>query len=198
MPINVYGVKMKDIKECAEFYKSFLNKDYIFTLEGDIKFKIFFVKGNFHHLLGLGKLKDIEELNIEKNKADKIYKDILSGDISIEKIENSVFYYKILNRVENFQNITDLLDIDKCKIIIDFDRNLLDDTNLINTKYILFKHKNDGYIHLTLGDKGKGIYPETFFYEGSKRYITEQVLLDIIDIEIVTHAKKKKELITSA
>ena len=88
-----------------------------------------------------------------------------------------------------------MLNIEKCKIIIDFDKNLLDKTNLINTVYILFKHKKDGYVHLTLGDKGKGIYPETFFYENSKRYTSEQTLLDIIDIEILDKRKGKKSSI---
>ncbi len=186
---------MNDVKECAELYKTLLNKDYIFTLEQGIKFKLFFKMGNFHHLLGLGKLTDIENLNLKKNSPEDIYKKILNGTITQKMIESSSFYHKIENRIVNFQSILDLLNIEKCKIIIDFDKNLLDKTNLINTVYILFKHKKDGYVHLTLGDKGKGIYPETFFYENSKRYTSEQTLLDIIDIEILDKRKGKKSSI---
>ncbi len=186
---------MKDIKECAKLYKTLLNKDYIFTLEQGIKFKLFFKMGNFHHLLGLGKLKDIENLNLKRNKAEDIYKKILKGDIKPDLIEKSSFYQLIKDRIENFQGITDLLDANKCKILIDFDKELLESTNLTNTKYILYKHKNDGYLHLTLGDIGKGIYPETFFFENSKRYISEQTLLDIIDIEILDRKNIKKRAV---
>lgn len=183
---------MEDIKECAELYETLLNKDYIFTLEQGIQFKLFFKKSNFHHLLGLSKLTDVENLSLNRNTAEDIYKKILKGDITSRMIENSSFYHKIKNRIVNFQNILDLLNIEKCKIIIDFDKSLLDKTNLVNTVYILYRHKNDGYVHLTLGDKGEGIYPETFFCENSKRYTSGQTLLDIVDIKILDRRKGKR------
>lgn len=184
---------MKDIKDCAEFYSSLLNKEFVFTLETDIKFKLVFSKKNFHHLLGLGKLTDIAELNLNNNYADIIFGKILNGTISPEKISNSANYYKIENRIKHFEQIVDMLDSGKCKIIVDFNKDIVPDgTNLKFTKYILYIHKNDDYLLFTLGDKGKGIYPETFFYENSKRYLTNQIFLDVIDIEVIEKKKKNK------
>ena len=184
---------MKDIKDCAEFYSSLLNKEFVFTLETDIKFKLVFSKKNFHHLLGLGKLTDIAELNLNNNYADIIFGKILNGTISPEKISNSPNYFKIENRIKHFEQIVDMLDSGKCKIIVDFNKDIVPDgTNLKFTKYILYIHKNDDYLLFTLGDKGKGIYPETFFYENSKRYLTNQIFLDVIDIEVIEKKKKNK------
>lgn len=181
---------MKDIRECAELYSTLLDKNYIFTLEGDISFKLFFKDSNFVHLLGLGKLTDVEQLQTQSQAA--IFKDILTGDLSHNLICNSSKFSRIENRILHFQEITDMLNADKCKIIIDFNAGLVPYSELKNTEYILYRHIGNGYTHFTLGNKGKGIYPETFFYENSKRYIDGQQLLDVKDIEIRDIKKKKK------
>ncbi len=183
---------MKDIQECAKYYKTLMRKDYVFTLENDIKFKIFFKSSNFYHLIGLHKLVDIKQLTDANVSPDKIFKDILSGRISVETIEKSVFYDRIRDRVKYFEKITDMLDKYKSKIIIDFDPELVEGTELKNTEYILFRHLSSGYANLTIGEKNGFTYPETFFAEDSKRYISEQNLLDILDIEIIEGRKKKQ------
>ena len=186
---------MENIQECAIFYNSLIDKDYIFTLENGIKFKLYFKPSNFYHLMGLHKLNDVRLLKI--NSYNKIYKDILSGIISVKTIENSAFYYKIADRVEHFGKITDMLDKEKSKIIIDFNRELIGGTELINTKYILYRdialydEEKSGYANLTIGERQEKIYPETFFYEKSKRYISEQILLDVTDIKIKSRKSKK-------
>lgn len=179
------GVKMKDIQECAKYYKTLMRKDYIFTLENGVVFKIFFKPSNFYHLIGLHKLKDVKQLTEHHNSLDNIYKDILSGRISVQTIENSVFYSQIKDRVEYFEKITDMLDKHKSKIIIDFDPKLIEGTELKNTEYILYRHLNSGYANLTIGKRNGNTYPETFFAEDSKRYISEQTLLDIVNIEVI-------------
>ena len=44
---------------------------------------------------------------------------------------------------------------------------------------------------LTIGNKGKGEYPETLFFEVTKKYISGQELLDIIDIDVVEKRRNK-------
>lgn len=88
---------MKDIRDCAELYSTLLYKDYIFTLEGDICFKLFFKDRNFAHLLGLGKLFDVEQLQAQV--PEKTYKDILVGNITQRMLFNSNFYNRIENRM---------------------------------------------------------------------------------------------------
>ena len=70
------------------------------------------------------------------------------------------------------------------KIIINFNKELVSDTKLDNTKFIFYKNESVGYSMLTIGKKSKQYYPETFFYEDSNRYINEQILLDIVDISV--------------
>lgn len=183
---------MENIQECAKFYETLMEKNYVFTLENGVKFTLFFKSANFYHLIGLHKLKDIRQLVDGSLSLNKIYKNILSGELSSELIEKSVFYNKISSRIENFEKISDTLDKNKSKIIIDFDPALVEGTELKNTKYILFRHLDSGYANLTLGENKNSIYPETFFTENSKRYISEQILLDVIDIEIIENRKKQK------
>lgn len=185
-------MNVKNIQECAKFYETLMGKNYIFTLENDIKFTLFFKASNFYHLIGLHKLKDIRQLVDGSLSLNKIYKNLLSGELSSAVIEKSAFYHKISSRIEHFEKILEMLDKNKSKIIIDFDPELVEGTELLNTKYILYKHLGSGYANLTLGENKDSIYPETFFTENSKRYISEQILLDVIDIEIVENHKKKK------
>lgn len=183
---------MKDIQECAKFYESLMRKDYIFTLENGVKFKIFFKPSNFYHLIGLHKLTDIRQITNKNTSSAKVYKDILLGQISVKTIEKSEFYSRISSRVEYFEKISDMLDKCKSKIIIDFNPELIEGTDLENTIYILYRHLNSGYANMTIGEKDNFIYPETFFVENSKRYISEQILLDVLNIEIINPAKKKR------
>lgn len=184
MPFS-WCITVKNIRECAEFYKSLLKKDYFFTLENGVTFKLFFKANGFYHLTGLHKLSDVRQLSTKGASTSKIYKDILTEKISVKSIESSAFYSKISNRIRYFEYIADMFDKEKSKIIIDFNPDLLGKTELKNTKYILFRHLNSGYLNLTLGETQKSVYPETLFYENSKRYISEQTLLDILNIEIV-------------
>lgn len=186
---------MENIQECAKLYKSLIGKDFIFTLGNNVKFKLYFKPSNFHHLLGLGKLTDIK--GVWNGNPSNVFKEILDGQISIETIKKSTKYYKIANRVKHFEKTTDMLDKEKSKIIIDFNRDLVSGTELINTKYILYRDISlydegiGGYANLTIGEKQNKIYPETFFYEDSKKYISEQILLDIIDIEVRKSNRKR-------
>ncbi len=186
---------MENIQECAKYYKCLLGKEYIFTLEDGFKFSFYFQPSNFHHLLGLHKLTDVRD--VWNGKPARVFNNILNGYISVDKIENSAKYYIISNRVKHFEKTTDMLDKEKSKIIIDFNRDLVSGTDLINTKYILYRDISlydegiGGYANLTIGEKQNKIYPETFFYEDSKKYISEQILLDIIDIEVRKPNRKR-------
>lgn len=181
---------METIKECAVLYKELLGKKYIFTLEGDYKFTIEFTPSNFYHLLGLEKLTDIDQ--IINAKPGKVFKSILSGDISERLINNSKHYALIKDRITYFDNLPDLLHFSKSnKIIVDFDINKLSfSSKLSNTKFILYKRTSDRICHLTIGQR-QTLYPETYIIECSGQYLSEQTLLDIENIEIVERKSKK-------
>ncbi len=155
---------MKNILECAKLYEKLLNKDYVFTIENGFKFKLYFASDNFYHLLGLEKLTDIAQLHREK--PNRIFRKILLEKIKVQDIQKSKYYHIIENRIDRFEYIIDLLNFDSSnKIIVDFDVNKLTfNTKLHNTKFVLYKHIENTYVHLTIGKKAI-LYPETFIVE---------------------------------
>lgn len=183
---------MATLNECAIVYSKLLGKNYNFTLENNIKFMIEFKPSNFYHLLGLEKLKDVSQL--QNKDVTKIYKDILKNRIKDSTIKSSKHYNIIKDRVDCFNQIMDLLYFDKSnKIIIDYDVNKLNfHTKLKFTKYILYKRDNENDIHLTIGCQNK-LYPETFFVESGSTYISDQIMLDILNIEVVDIKHKRKK-----
>lgn len=187
----VLGDDLENIQDCAKLYKTLLNKTFYFTLENNTKFKLYFKAENFVHIIGLHKLTDLKLT--EQYSSKVLFKKILSGDISNKLIKNSVNYHKISNRICYFENILDMLNKNNSKIIIDYDKSLVNDTKLINTKYILYKTIDGSYLMLTIGDQGKGEYPETLFFEITKKYISGQTLLDIVDINVIERKQKRQQ-----
>lgn len=175
---------MNTISECAKLYQTLLKKEYIFALENNINFSIYFSTTNFYHLLGLEKLRDIAQF--KGKKPNQIYKQILNGRITDNLVSNSKYYYLIENRIKNFETLPDLLNFDRGnKIIIDFDINKLNFVSKLEfTKYILYKRSNTKYIHLTIGLKDK-LYPETFIVENGSTYVSGQTMLDILSIDVI-------------
>ena len=173
---------MNTINECAEYYATLLNKNYHFILEDKTEFVLFFQKRNFYHLLGLEKLKDVEQL-VSSNPV-VVFDKIVSGKITQENLQKSSFYPKISDRIKYFQDLQNMLDPNKCKVVVDFDKSMVDDTKLRNTKYILYVHREEGYVLFTIGSIKLRIYAETFFMEPSKKYVSGQNLLEVIDIEV--------------
>lgn len=177
------GVFMETINECARLYKTLLNKKYIFTIEHNIRFLLEFKPDNFFHLIGLEKLTDLSILQDKSPK--KVFKDLCNDRILHHDIQKSNHYSKIEDRVNNFYLIKSLLNFDESnKIIIDFDKSKLDfKTKLENTKYILYRRENPFIVHLTIGSK-ESLYPETYIVEKTNIYLSEQTMLDILNIEI--------------
>ena len=169
------------IEECARYYGKFIGHTYKLTLENGLAVSIRFDKCYFKHLLGLEKLADIPMLSTIS--ANAVYKKLLCEEKLASAIHRSHHFKKISDRLEYFGFMDEILH---SKIIIDFDPSIVQNgTFLRNTDYILYLKKHKGYINFTIGGGLDGHYPETFFFEPSKRYITGQTLLDIVDVEII-------------
>lgn len=104
---------MNDILyDSAIKYKNMLNKEYIIVLGRKCKEYILhlrFTMDTYFHLAGLQHLTDITFPS--KNK-ERIYKEILSGNINIETLKKSIFYgeYYIEERITNLEKIEEMLD----------------------------------------------------------------------------------------
>ena len=175
-------VTTKNLYECAKTYNKLLHKRYTITLENNIVFSFYFTVENFFHLLGLEKIGNINEFGGKSKRV--IFKMLLNGTFPIKAIQNHKRYYRLKPRVDYFESLEKLLNKQHSKIVIEFNPELVENTKLINTKYIFYAHERTGYTHLTIAKRSREYYPETFIYENSKRYISEQNLLDVLDISI--------------
>ena len=99
------------IKACAYAFQSLLLYEYHFVIgrKGKIKeFYLRFDKADFHHLLGLHKLKDITQ--IQQGMREKIFDKILRGEITEELVRKSSFYYQMKERIVPLIGLENMLD----------------------------------------------------------------------------------------
>ena len=82
------------LQKCALVFRELLMYEYHFVIgrKGALKeFYLSFDKTDFHHLIGLHKLKDITQ--IQRGARDKIFEQIITGKISIELIKKSAYLF---------------------------------------------------------------------------------------------------------
>lgn len=99
--------------ECAATLKKLMNFQYCFTLgrKGQLKeIVLSFSETDFHHLVGLHKLKDI---TIARANRSFVFRDILAGRITYDTLMKSIFIDEILSRLQTFPKLEALLDNDQ-------------------------------------------------------------------------------------
>ena len=178
---------LSTIAECINIYSEIKKYKYIFTLDNNEVISVRFASKHFHHLVGLHKLTDIPQVQVKPNVSNtsSIFRQLKNKKINEQSLKKSIFYNKITDRIAYFDTIPSLLR--DCKFIVDFDHEKLPfDSELENTKYILYKRLNNGrIIHLTMVIDNIGIInPETFFVHPNNDYLSEQKLLSVTDIKI--------------
>jgi len=174
---------LDQLERCLMTYNSMMRSRFRMTLEGGVILRFHFEKGNLRHLLGLQKLTDLPELT--RSSGSQVYKMLASGQVNYRKLRSSARYHLIEDRVEYF-HLLPMLPYGK--VVVDFDRTLLDHTELVNTRYILYQRQPQGVVHLTLAerrvDQELRQYPETFFFDSRNRYLSGQRLLDVVKLEV--------------
>lgn len=101
------------LMECASVFRNLMDYQYRFTLgrKGRLKeITLGFSETDFHHLVGLHKLKDTE---IARANRSMVFRDILARRITYDTIAKSAFIEEILSRLEAFPNLEALLDHDQ-------------------------------------------------------------------------------------
>ena len=102
---------MDALKVCALAYSRLLNTEYIIKIgrKGQLlEICLHFEKSDFPHLVGLHKLKDIEQLRSDSR--EKIFNNILDGRITQEDLKKSAYYSKMMERLAVFPHIEEILD----------------------------------------------------------------------------------------
>lgn len=75
-----------------------------------VSFNLLFSKMEFYHLAGFQYLTDIREL---KNDRTKLFDRILADSIFRDKLQNSVFFTKIAERIRHLANLESIIDSNK-------------------------------------------------------------------------------------
>lgn len=102
---------MDKLQKCAKAFENLLEIQYriIIGRKGKTaELVIGFSKLDFHHLMGLGKLKD---LRIAKQKRGSVFDEIITGITTYETLTKSRYLAQIENRFEPLALIEQLLTI---------------------------------------------------------------------------------------
>jgi len=96
--------------KCARVFKHLLGYQYHFVLgRKGVKREILlgFNETDFHHLVGIHKLRDLQ---IARGNRKKVFNDILSGLITYQTIQKSSYADECISRLSTFQYIEEFLD----------------------------------------------------------------------------------------
>lgn len=102
---------MDKLQKCAKAFENLLDIQYriIIGRKGKtVELVIGFSKLDFHHLMGLGKLKD---LRIAKQNRGSVFNEIIAGSTTYESLTKSRYLAQIENRFEPLALIEQLLEI---------------------------------------------------------------------------------------
>lgn len=175
--------------KCAVTFKKLMDFQYCFTLgkKGQLKEIVLgFSETDFHHLIGLHKLKDID---IARANRSIVFRDILSSRITYENLIKSVFIDKILSRLQIFPKLEALLDDDQ--LVFRYNKKLYP-YSAIESEFLL--KMGDGTIldisFLFLDKSEQGVYfCRSFFPMERTDYTKEQMQYTLLK-------KEKRNLVT--
>ena len=141
---------MDKIYQCAAAFYNPLDTRYHIIIGRKGKtatLTIEFVDKGFHHLMGLGKLKD---LRIAKQSRARVFQAILQGDLSDEDIHKSRYFSQIKNRFAPLAAIEQLLDNNELIFRYNAKKN---NFSLIEADYLLSTPHENKEVNIFLAQK---------------------------------------------
>lgn len=178
------------IQACAYAFQSLCKYEYHFIIgrKGILKeFYLTFDKADFHHLLGLHKLKDIAQ--IQQGMREKIFDKILNRQITEELLRKSAYFKQMEGRILPLIGLEKMLD--ENNIIFRYNEKV-QKYSLIKADYLLEGNANDIPAYLFLGkrtDNEKEQMCRTFFRVGDVDYTKGQPQYTLLK-------KEKRNLLT--
>lgn len=146
---------MRNITDCINAFVPLLHTEYEIILGRKgvaVTIRLAFDKKDCFHLMGLQYLKDYPELNRDRGK---IFDELAEGVILVDKLEASVFYHKIKERINFLPLLEDILDSNDTIFkynkkantysVIDADYLLKNNMDSRNIFLFLSKKKDDTY-----------------------------------------------------
>jgi hypothetical protein len=160
---------MDILKNCALSFQKLIGYKYHFVIGRKEQMKEFYLsfdKADFHHLVGLHKLKDIAQ--IQQGMRNKIFDQILKGEITIELIEKSTYYEQMKERIIPLTYLEEMLDDNQ--MIFRYNEKI-HKYSLIKADYLLEGKANLIPVFLFLGKRNENEQMcRTFFRVGCKDY----------------------------
>lgn len=158
---------------CARAFQKLLHTEYkiIIGRKGkQITLRVTFLSSQFHHLMGLVKLRDLEVANQNRNK---VFKDILNRKLTYDRIAKSEFISEIENRFDPLANIELLFDNNN--LLFRYNEKL-NSYSLIQSDFLLSTpfQNNDVYIFISK-DVDDTYYCRSFFPKETTDYTLGQM-----------------------
>lgn len=181
------------LQASAIAFQELTGSDYVITArkkDHTIRVSVFFETGQFFHLIGLSKLRDLPVLN-NRNKGN-VFQRILNGEITYDTVRKSTFFESIRDRIYYFSELETLLNNE---IILKFNQNKAH--SLIHATMLLYRKQEDIYLHLFLTPKNSQndiLIPCSFFPRSDNKYILHQEVYKVILIERIHHPEIQRSL----
>lgn len=163
---------MRNITDCINAFVPLLHTEYEIILGRKgvaVTIRLAFDKKDCFHLMGLQYLKDYPELNRDRGK---IFDELAEGVILVDKLEASVFYHKIKERINFLPLLEDILDSNDTIFKYNKKANTY---SVIDADYLLKNNMDSRNIFLFLSKKKDDTYfCRSFFPEEKMDYTRNQ------------------------
>jgi len=184
---------MDRLLECVKAFNGLLNIEYhiIIARKGKTaRLHLCFSKWDFHHLMGLGKLKD---LRVAKANRRTVFDEVMRGNITYESISKSRYAGLIENRFAPLMHIEKILDDNR--IVFRYNTKLerfsqIEADYLLSTPYC----ENDIYIFLAEDNGSGNYYCRSFFPKEQKDYTDGQAVWTMLYKEKIHLSTGEKEV----
>lgn len=183
---------MDKLQECAKSFEKLLDKKYHIVIgrKGkSVDIELMFNIADFHHLIGLHKLKD---LRLSRGNREEIFRDILSGHILFSNIEQSLHFNQIEKRIEPFSDLEKILDDNH--LVFKYNEKA-HSFSLIQAEYLLSTPYKANEIYIFLDKKGEEqFFCRSFFPKENKDYTIGQPSYTLLFKEKITISTGEKEV----
>jgi hypothetical protein len=184
---------MDKLQECAKAFEKLLDTQYHIVIgrKGkSIGLTVEFAPIDFHHLMGLGKLKD---LRIATQNREQVFSLILNGTISDSAINESRYIFQIKNRFSPLTAIEQVFDDNRLIFRYIEKKNKF---SLIRADYLLSTPYADTDIYIFLAKKDQSVmyFCRSFFPKENKDYTIGQPAYALLYKEKITISTGEKEI----
>lgn len=182
---------MDHLQKCALAFEHLLDINYhiIIGRKGkSVELNILFDPIEFHHLIGLHKLRD---LRVARANREKVFQNCLSGTLSIQDLMKSRHFSEIEKRIQPFDKIETFLDSNQ--LVFRYNKKL-QTFSLIEAEYLLSTpfENTDVYIFLDQLSEENQFFCRSFFPKEKKDYTIGQPQFTLLFKEKITVSTGEK------